>query len=350
MCLTLSVAAVGGVAVSTPVSAAQPAVGSGTIISRSVKVNSPAENAEAYGLMPTCQEGVILHAWQWSFNNIKDNMEKIANAGYTSIQTSVIQQSKESTLGKTNEVWWLYYQPANFTIDNTGNSALGTKAEFQSMCEEAHKYGIHVIVDVVTNHLGNDGDYSIYSGIPDDLKIAQHPECWHTNWNVDINAGGNGYNDRNRSINYSLGGLPDINTENVTVQDHILNYFKECIDAGADGFRFDTAKHIGTRADNTILNDGVDYNYWDNLIPAAKEYYENNENRAFDSLYCYGEFLGGTGESHNSQVINSLLENINLTDDVTGNDIRRAVNSQNAQSAASPSYNKEDAPANRLVL
>ena len=45
--------------------------------------------AEDYGLMDTCQEGVILHAWQWSFNNIKANMAKIAEAGYTSIQTSV---------------------------------------------------------------------------------------------------------------------------------------------------------------------------------------------------------------------------------------------------------------------
>ena len=85
--------------------------------------------ASDYGLMDTCQEGVILHAWQWSFNNIKDNMAKIAEAGYTSIQTSVIQQAKEGTLGKTNSVWWVYYQPANFTIDNTGKSALGTKAD-----------------------------------------------------------------------------------------------------------------------------------------------------------------------------------------------------------------------------
>ena len=51
--------------------------------------------AEDYGLMDTCQEGVILHAWQWSFNNIKENMAKIAEAGYTSIQTSVIQQVRK---------------------------------------------------------------------------------------------------------------------------------------------------------------------------------------------------------------------------------------------------------------
>ena len=119
--------------------------------------------AEDYGLVDTCQEGVILHAWQWSFNNIKANMAKIAEAGYTSVQTSVIQQAKEGTKGKTNSVWWVYYQPANFTIDNTGKSALGTKAEFTAMCQEAHKYGIHVIVDVVANHLGNQSKYDHFN-------------------------------------------------------------------------------------------------------------------------------------------------------------------------------------------
>ena len=348
MCLALSAAAVGGTALSAPVSAA-PANGA-LATSSLTTTGTPAENAAANGLMPTCQEGVILHAWQWSFNNIKANMAAIAEAGYTSVQTSVIQQSKDATAGATNEVWWVYYQPANFTIDNTGNSALGTKAEFQAMCAEAHKYGIHVIVDVVSNHLGNETGYDIYHGIPDDLKIDQYPECWHANWNVSIKSGGNGYNDRNRSINYSLDGLPDLNTENSKVQAYVLNYLKECIDAGADGFRFDTAKHIGTRADNTILNDGVDYSFWDNVIPPAKAYYANNQNKAFDSLYCYGEFLGSTGESHNSQVINSLLENINLTDDVTGYYVREGVRTQNASGAASSSYNKADATADRLVL
>ena len=161
--------------------------------------------AASYGLMKTPQEGVILHAWQWSFNNIKANMKKIAEAGYTSVQTSVIQQAKEGTKGKTNEVWWVYYQPANFTIDNTGNSALGTKAEFASMCEEAHKYGIHVIVDVVANHLGNNRGYDKASIIPSDIRDDNN--CWHDLWNKEIN-----YGDRYSITHGSMGGLPDLNS------------------------------------------------------------------------------------------------------------------------------------------
>ncbi len=145
------------------------------------------DSASDYGLMDTVQEGVILHAWQWSFNNIKDNMQAIAEAGYTAVQTSVIQQAKEGTKGKTNEVWWVYYQPANFTIDNTGNSALGTKAEFSAMCAEAHKYGIKVIVDVVANHLGNNKGYDLASTIPDEIR--NDSACWHDQWNKEINYG-----------------------------------------------------------------------------------------------------------------------------------------------------------------
>ena len=48
-----------------------------------------------YGLAKTSQEGVILHCWNWSYNNIKKYMKDIAAAGYTSIQTSPVQQPKD---------------------------------------------------------------------------------------------------------------------------------------------------------------------------------------------------------------------------------------------------------------
>lgn len=285
---------------------------------------------EEYGLMDTCQEGVILHAWQWSFNNIKENMAKIAEAGYTSIQTSVIQQAKESTKGKSNQMWWVYYQPAKFAIDNTGNSALGTKAEFTAMCEEAHKYGIHVIVDVVANHLGNQNKYDISTAIPSDIR--DDTSCWHTDGFTEIN-----YNSRYSITHGSMGGLPDLNTENTKIQNYVINYLKECIDAGADGFRFDAAKHI------SIPSEGSEYTFWSNVVPAAKSYYKTNG--TYDELYCYGEILGGTSGPD----ISGYTKYINVTDDSTGNDIRKNVISGNAKAAATSWYNLQ-AGADKSVL
>ena len=286
-----------------------------------------------YGLMDNCQEGVILHAWEWSFNNIKNNMKKIAEAGYTSVQTSVIQQAKEGTKGKGNNVWWLYYQPANFTIDNTGNSALGTKAEFAAMCEEAHKYGIHVIVDVVANHLGNNTGYDKASSIPSDIRDDQN--CWHDQWNKEIN-----YDSRYSITHGSMGGLPDLNTENPKIQNYVKNYLKECIDCGADGFRFDAAKHIGVP--NDTENAGGDF--WPNVLNEAYSYYKTKGTYS-SGLYCYGEILDGTG----GPAISQYTQYMSVTDNKTGNEIRGSVAGNNASGAAS-SYYKLGAGANKTVL
>ena len=286
-----------------------------------------------YGLMDNCQEGVILHAWEWSFNNIKNNMKKIAEAGYTSVQTSVIQQAKEGTKGKGNNVWWLYYQPANFTIDNTGNSALGTKAEFAAMCEEAHKYGIHVIVDVVANHLGNNTGYDKASSIPSDIRDDQN--CWHDLWNKEIN-----YDSRYSITHGSMGGLPDLNTENPKIQNYVKNYLKECIDCGADGFRFDAAKHIGVP--NDTENAGGDF--WPNVLNEAYSYYKTKGTYS-SGLYCYGEILDGTG----GPAISQYTQYMSVTDNKTGNEIRGSVAGNNASGAAS-SYYKLGAGANKTVL
>ena len=109
-------------------------------------------------------------------------LQRVAAEEYDAKRHEGDQQAKESTKGKTNSMWWVYYQPANFTIDDTGNSALGTKTEFAEMCEEAHKYGIHIIVDVVANHLGNQSAYDISNAVPADIR--NDASCWHsTNFN-----------------------------------------------------------------------------------------------------------------------------------------------------------------------
>ena len=292
-------------------------------------VNADAAAAD-YGLTDNCQDGVILHAWQWSFNNIKANMAKIAEAGYTSIQTSVIQQAKEGTKGKTNSVWWVYYQPANFTIDNTGNSALGTKAEFAAMCEEAHKYGIHVIVDVVANHLGNQSKYDISTAVPSDIR--NDTSCWHSEGFTEIN-----YNNRYSITHGSMGGLPDLNTENTKIQNYVKAYLRECIDCGADGFRFDAAKHI------SVPSEGSEYTFWSNVIPDAKSYYK--EKGTYDSLYCYGEILGGT----NGPDISGYTKYMAITDNSTGNDIRDKVGKGNAAGAARSNYDQNAGAANSVL-
>ncbi len=286
------------------------------------------QSTEEYGLMDTAQEGLILHAWDWSFNNIRTNMEKIANAGFTSVQVSPIQQAKEATIGRSNEMWWILYQPCCFQIDNTGSSALGTKADFEAMCAEAHEYGIHVIVDVVANHLGNQGGYDISYAVPPDIR--EDEDCWHPEGFRDVN-----YSSRYSITHGSISGLPDLNTENPKIQNYVKGFLRECIDAGADGFRFDAAKHIG------VPSEGSDF--WPNVLNDARTYY--SEKGAYDSLYAYGEILDGTGGAP----ISEYTQYMSVTDNQTGNDIRSNVVRHNASGAASSRY-KKGADADKTVL
>ena len=125
------------------------------------------------------QDGVTLHCWNWSFKNIEAKLDIIASLGYTTIQTSPIQQSKQPTLNFPTNDWWVYYQPAAFRIDSTGESALGTKEDFESLCNAAHAKGIKVVVDIVANHMANTetGTNGLANSIDDELK--NDPECWH---------------------------------------------------------------------------------------------------------------------------------------------------------------------------
>ena len=50
----------------------------------------------------------------------------------------------------TDGCWWWHYQPTDWKI---GNYQLGTRDDFKAMCQEADKYGIKVIVDVIPNHV-----------------------------------------------------------------------------------------------------------------------------------------------------------------------------------------------------
>ena len=51
--------------------------------------------ASSPNLQTNPQNGVILHAFNWSYNSIKDNLPAIKEAGYSTVQTSPVQQPKD---------------------------------------------------------------------------------------------------------------------------------------------------------------------------------------------------------------------------------------------------------------
>lgn len=259
------------------------------------------------------KNGTILHCFSWSFNTIKDNLPAIKEAGFTAIQTSpanaIAGEGKnipKKLIGNLDNgsdgMWWWHYQPTDWKI---GNWQLGTREEFRAMCEAADKLGIQVIVDVVPNHTS--GDFSQIS--PDFVNaVGGWEEMYHNNADINIStnppiAGPNGgighYNTRIEYTSKNLVGLPDINTENPRFQAYFLNYLNDLIACGADGFRYDTGKHIalpGEEMDPKTIYKGQSNNFWPVVTGKEKVVIGNTTTElSTTNLFIYGEILQGDG-------------------------------------------------------
>lgn len=251
--------------------------------------SSPTVSANKYRLKDNIQDGVILHCFDWTYNDIKAELPKIAKAGFTSIQTSPAQPNGTGT-------WYWLYQPISFSI---GTNGVGTKAELQSLCDEAEKYGIKIIVDVVANHLRGD-----HNNIDNDLKPSEY---WHTF--------GGGIDWKNRwQVTHGSIGMPDIATENPYVQQKVCNYVQELKSVGVDGLRWDAAKHIG------VPSEGDDF--WKSVTQYG--------------LYNYGEILGGPDDrsTGNEDIMKEYTDYISVTDSNYGKELRDSFDSGKAPTSS----------------
>ena len=237
-------------------------------------------SASDYGLASNIQDGVILHCFDWKYNDIKAELASIAAAGFTSVQTSPAQ------VGANSGAWYWLYQPRGFYV---GTNDLGTKDELKSLCTEAEKYGIKVIVDVVANHLAGD-----HSNIQSDLKAGQY---WHTYGKV--------YNWADRyQVTYGEIGMPDLASENEYVQQVVANYVNELKNIGVDGIRWDAAKHIHLPSEGCA--------FWAAVTNQG--------------LYHYGEILVGPDDrtSGNEGLMKEYTNYMSVTDSNYGKTLRDA--------------------------
>lgn len=240
---------------------------------------------ESIAKEPT-NDDIILHAWTWSFNTIKENLKDISDAGYTIIQTSPIQncvtiekgaESGMELMGKGR--WYYYYQPIEWTI---GNYMLGTRDEFIALCEEAKRYNIRIIVDVLPNHVAKDTTQVTENMIK---AVGGKDNLYHANGFTPITQ----WNDRYECTTGEMGLLPDINTENPDFQYYYMQFVNDVIACGARGFRYDTAKHIGLPSD-PLDEKATENDFWD-VAMGRKPIRDIQLCMPEDSLFTYGEVL-----------------------------------------------------------
>lgn len=265
------------------------------------------DNVTGYNLPADVNDGNILHAFSWKLKEVTQYAQEIAEAGYTAVQVSPIQCTKDTTNdGAFANDWWCFYQPTDLAIGNE----LGNEDDLIEMCDTLHSYGIKVIVDIVANHVQNSTDKSEASKVNPTLKsFLRNPSGIKLVPYVDSTRVGQTSTDLNSQ-------LPDLDTSNKDYQNYLINYLNTLADDGVDGFRFDAAKHIETPDDGACASD-----FWPTVTGAIKE---KNPN-----AYIYGEVLGLNG----LVPISAYTKYMDVTDYAYGGTVRSALKSKKASSS-----------------
>lgn len=250
-----------------------------------------AEVGKNYGLADNIQDGNILHCFNWKYNDIKAELENIAAAGFTSIQTSPAQGAGTTN----NQEWYMMYQPTNFAVSS---NSIGTKEELRSLCRAADEYGIKIVVDVVANHLRSRG----YTGDGVDSSVARD---YHGDYFHGYDNGGIDYDNNRWQITHHDIGMADLNSENPALQNIVYNYTQELKSLGVDGIRWDAAKHIGLPSEGCA--------FWSRMTESST------------GLWNYGEILVGAVDKGHENLMVEYSNLISVTDNVYGNNLTKAI-------------------------
>ena len=122
----------------------------------------------------------------------------------------------------------------------------GTREDFQRLIAEAHKRGIHVIVDLVLNHTGRGHPWFSESRDPTSEKRdwyvwAEESPGYRGPWGQPV------WHSTTDGFYYAVfwDGMPDLNYKNPQVTEEMLAVTQFWLEEmGADGFRLDAIKHM----------------------------------------------------------------------------------------------------------
>ena len=216
--------------------------------------------------------------WRGDFQGVIDKLDYIKALGFTAIWITPVVQ---------NASGYDYhgYHASDFSkVDCRYQSGDGKKSGdvmFQELIDKAHAKGIKIILDIVLNHSGNFGEEhfckefdrdtrlrnqadinacmipnfeTLGSDYPSLLPAAQYQRRLALMKNTDgqnhdphnywHHFGNFNWDEPNRWWAQIAGDCVDLNTENNTVAEYLINCYGNFIKMGVDGFRIDTSGHI----------------------------------------------------------------------------------------------------------
>ena len=197
----------------------------------------------------------ILHLFQWRINDIIPELKTIKNQGFDAIQISPIQGTKDSGME-----WWKLYQPINLKI---GNEQIGSKKDLINLIQEARKYNIRIIVDIVLRHVAGDETYPLKPHRNVDPELLQYLAEPIEAVNID--------NDRWQCTRRCTG-MPMLDYDNVKLRKLYRRFLDELVFIGVDGFRLDQLKHYALPEEGgKALELFSRYNMYGEAINCSKE-------------------------------------------------------------------------------
>ncbi len=198
----------------------------------------------------------------------------------------------------------------------------GTNDDFKKLCEECHKRGVKVIIDLVLNHTSTDNEWykkaveEIDAGNRDGYaKYYDTAQPGKTTQNAAYSQMGTKGGVLVES-NFS-SEMPELNLSNEDVRAEIKDIMKFWIDLGCDGFRLDAVKYY-----DSASTDGNEFLKW--LMDTARGIKED--------VYIVGEEWSGSSEisMRYKSSVDSLF-NFPFSDKGSGKFLT-AVNSHNVES------------------
>src|SRR6266436_7402417 len=244
---------------------------------------NPSNNNAEGTYNPSGSSGTSVHGGD--FKGIEQKLDYIKSLGATAIWISPI------VLNANGE----FHGYAGRDFYNAAPH-WGTLADLQHLIQAAHARGLLVIDDIVVNH-GGDLSYSTNSGYPAFLAPPGSPtlryrtskkfaapfntnaanpsltNLFHNNGNIPD------YNTAEHVELGELSGLDDFRTESDYVRSNMAAVYQYWIgQAGFDGFRIDTVKH-------------VEMEFWQNWCPLIHAYAATNGRPNF---FMFGEVYDGS--------------------------------------------------------
>lgn len=168
----------------------------------------------------------ILHLFQWRINDIIPELKTIKDQGFDAIQISPIQGTKDSGME-----WWKLYQPINLKI---GNEQIGSKKDLINLIQEARKYNVRIVVDIVLRHVAGDESYPLKPHRNVDPELLPYLAEPIDAVNID--------NDRWQCTRRCTG-MPMLNYDDPNLMKLYKRFLDELVFIGVDGFRLDQLKH-----------------------------------------------------------------------------------------------------------